>query len=53
MVVVDDRFKDLNPKMCVVLGDKGFVGRSLVLRLLKLNNWIVQRMSLMLARNVE
>eukprot|EP00256_Glycine_max_P041193 XP_006590931.1 3beta-hydroxysteroid-dehydrogenase/decarboxylase isoform X2 [Glycine max] len=42
MAVVDDRFADLNPKTCVVLGGRGFLGRSLVLRLLKLGNWIVR-----------
>ncbi|XP_027356647.1 3beta-hydroxysteroid-dehydrogenase/decarboxylase isoform X2 [Abrus precatorius] len=39
---VEDRFTDLNPKTCVVLGGRGFLGRSLVLRLLKLGNWIVR-----------
>ncbi|RDY12678.1 3beta-hydroxysteroid-dehydrogenase/decarboxylase isoform 3, partial [Mucuna pruriens] len=41
-MAVDDRFPDLNPKMCVVVGGRGFLGRSLVLRLLKLGNWIVR-----------
>ncbi|KAJ1410490.1 Reticulon [Sesbania bispinosa] len=41
-MAVDDRFADLNPKTCVVLGGRGFLGRSLVLRLLKLGNWIVR-----------
>ncbi|MED6221663.1 hypothetical protein PIB30_056912 [Stylosanthes scabra] len=40
---VDDRFADLqNPKTCVVLGGRGFLGRSLVLKLLNLGNWIVR-----------
>lgn len=33
---------DENPRTCVVLHGRGFVGRSLVLRLLKLGNWIVR-----------
>lgn len=41
-MAVDDRFADLNPKTCVVLGGRGFLGRSLVLRLLQLGNWIVR-----------
>ncbi|XP_061357560.1 3beta-hydroxysteroid-dehydrogenase/decarboxylase [Gastrolobium bilobum] len=42
-MAVDDRsFTDLNPKTCVVLGGRGFLGKSLVLRLLKLGNWIVR-----------
>uniref|UniRef100_A0A0R0HB36 Reticulon-like protein n=1 Tax=Glycine max TaxID=3847 RepID=A0A0R0HB36_SOYBN len=41
-MAVEDRFANLNPKTCVVLGGRGFVGRSLVLRLLKLGNWIVR-----------
>ncbi|XP_028757186.1 3beta-hydroxysteroid-dehydrogenase/decarboxylase isoform X1 [Neltuma alba] len=41
-MAVDDRLAGLNHKTCVVLGDSGFVGRSLVLRLLKLGNWIVR-----------
>ncbi|XP_020218229.1 3beta-hydroxysteroid-dehydrogenase/decarboxylase [Cajanus cajan] len=41
-MAVDDRFADFNPKTCVVLGGTGFLGRSLVLRLLKLGNWIVR-----------
>lgn len=40
--MVDNRFTELNHKTCVVLGGSGFVGRSLVLRLLKLGNWIVR-----------
>ncbi|KAE9620436.1 hypothetical protein Lal_00019069 [Lupinus albus] len=39
---MEDRFTELNPKTCVVLGGRGFLGRSLVLRLLKLGNWIVR-----------
>ncbi|CAI0396999.1 unnamed protein product [Linum tenue] len=31
-----------NSRSCVVLGGQGFVGRSLVLRLLKVGNWIVR-----------
>ncbi|EXB23118.1 3beta-hydroxysteroid-dehydrogenase/decarboxylase isoform 3 [Morus notabilis] len=44
MVVDDDRLAELNPKTrtCVVLGGRGFLGRSLVLRLLKLGKWIVR-----------
>ncbi|CAJ1933352.1 unnamed protein product [Sphenostylis stenocarpa] len=38
----DDPFAHLNPKTCVVLGGRGFLGKSLVLRLLKLDNWIVR-----------
>lgn len=38
----DDRFVDLNPRTCVVLGGRGFLGRSLVLRLLTLGKWIVR-----------
>lgn len=41
-MTVDDRFAHLNPKKCVVVGGRGFLGRSLVLRLLKLGNWIVR-----------
>ncbi|KAK7341566.1 hypothetical protein VNO80_24500 [Phaseolus coccineus] len=41
-MAVDDRFAHLNPKKCVVLGGRGFLGRSLVLKLLKLGNWIVR-----------
>ncbi|WVZ02545.1 hypothetical protein V8G54_023351 [Vigna mungo] len=41
-MTVDDRFAHLNPKTCVVVGGRGFLGRSLVLRLLKLGNWIVR-----------
>uniref|UniRef100_A0A5B6ZX06 Reticulon-like protein n=1 Tax=Davidia involucrata TaxID=16924 RepID=A0A5B6ZX06_DAVIN len=36
-MVIDDHFRT-----CVVLGGRGFIGRSLVLRLLKLGNWIVR-----------
>uniref|UniRef100_A0A9I9CQ74 Reticulon-like protein n=1 Tax=Cucumis melo TaxID=3656 RepID=A0A9I9CQ74_CUCME len=39
---VDDRFLELNTKTCVVLGGRGFLGRSLVLRLLKLGKWNVR-----------
>lgn len=39
---VDDRFLELNTKTCVVLGGRGFLGRSLVLRLLKLAKWNVR-----------
>lgn len=43
-MAVDDRLAELNPKTrtCVVLGGGGFLGRSLVLRLLKLGKWIVR-----------
>ncbi|RVW20729.1 3beta-hydroxysteroid-dehydrogenase/decarboxylase isoform 3 [Vitis vinifera] len=33
---------DENLKTCVVFGGRGFIGRFLVLRLLKLGNWIVR-----------
>ncbi|KAA8527274.1 hypothetical protein F0562_034629 [Nyssa sinensis] len=36
-MVIGDHYRT-----CVVLGGRGFVGRSLVLRLLKLGNWIVR-----------
>lgn len=39
---VDDRYVELNTKTCVVLGGRGFLGRSLVLRLLKLGKWNVR-----------
>ncbi|KAH7521373.1 3beta-hydroxysteroid-dehydrogenase/decarboxylase [Ziziphus jujuba] len=41
---VDDRLAELNPKTrtCVVLGGRGFLGRSLVLKLLELGKWIVR-----------
>lgn len=41
---MDDRLAELNPKprTCVVFGGRGFLGRSLVLRLLKLGKWIVR-----------
>ncbi|XP_022932574.1 3beta-hydroxysteroid-dehydrogenase/decarboxylase [Cucurbita moschata] len=39
---VDDRFVELNTRTCVVLGGRGFLGRSLVLRLLKLAKWNVR-----------
>ncbi|AES89018.2 putative 3-beta-hydroxysteroid-4-alpha-carboxylate 3-dehydrogenase (decarboxylating) [Medicago truncatula] len=42
MAVNADRFQDSNPKTCVVLGGRGFIGKSLVLQLLKLGNWIVR-----------
>ncbi|KAL2328870.1 hypothetical protein Fmac_022297 [Flemingia macrophylla] len=41
-MALDDRFAEFNPKTCVVLGGRGFLGRSLVLRLLQLGNWIVR-----------
>jgi sterol-4alpha-carboxylate 3-dehydrogenase (decarboxylating) len=41
-MAIDDRFTDFNPKTCVVLGGRGFLGKSLVLKLLKLGNWIVR-----------
>ncbi|KAJ7947482.1 Reticulon-like protein [Quillaja saponaria] len=41
-MAVDDRFAELNPRTCVVLGGRGFLGRSLVLRLLKLGKYIVR-----------
>lgn len=33
---------DESPSTCVVIGGRGFLGRSLVLRLLKLGKWIVR-----------
>jgi nucleoside-diphosphate-sugar epimerase len=33
---------ELNPRTCVVLGGRGFLGRSLVHRLLTLGKWIVR-----------
>ncbi|BBG93648.1 3-beta hydroxysteroid dehydrogenase/isomerase family protein, partial [Prunus dulcis] len=43
-MAMDDRLAELNPKprICVVFGGRGFLGRSLVLRLLKLGKWIVR-----------
>ncbi|XP_034198922.1 3beta-hydroxysteroid-dehydrogenase/decarboxylase isoform X3 [Prunus dulcis] len=43
-MAMDDRLAELNPKprTCVVFGGRGFLGRSLVLRLLKLGKWIVR-----------
>ncbi|KAJ7980676.1 Reticulon-like protein [Quillaja saponaria] len=41
-MAVDDRFTELNPRTCVFLGGRGFLGRSLVLRLLKLGKYIVR-----------
>ena len=40
-MMVDD-FTELNPNTCVVLGGRGFLGRSLVLKLLTLGRWIVR-----------
>ncbi|KAJ4723544.1 Reticulon-like protein [Melia azedarach] len=42
MVLNDVPFADAIPRTCVVLNGRGFLGRSLVLRLLKLGNWIVR-----------
>ncbi|KAF4370999.1 3beta-hydroxysteroid-dehydrogenase/decarboxylase [Cannabis sativa] len=44
MGVDDDRLAELNPKTrtCVVIGGRGFIGRSLVLSLLKLGKWFVR-----------
>ncbi|GAV64310.1 3Beta_HSD domain-containing protein/Reticulon domain-containing protein [Cephalotus follicularis] len=42
MATVDDSFRDARQRTCVVLGGRGFLGRSLVLRLLKLGDWIVR-----------
>jgi hypothetical protein len=39
---MDERFAEMNPKTCVVLGGRSFLGKSLVLRLLKLGKWIVR-----------
>ncbi|KAF5465400.1 hypothetical protein F2P56_015413 [Juglans regia] len=39
---MEDRLTELNRRTCVVLGGRGFLGRSLVLRLLALPNWIVR-----------
>ncbi|KAA8531429.1 hypothetical protein F0562_006218 [Nyssa sinensis] len=36
-MVIGDQFRT-----CVVLGGRGFIGRSLVLRLLELGNWIIR-----------
>ncbi|KAM1989962.1 hypothetical protein ACFX15_031262 [Malus domestica] len=43
-MAMDDRLAELNPKprTCVVLGGRGFLGRSLVLRLLNIGKWIVR-----------
>ncbi|KAI4324346.1 hypothetical protein L6164_023893 [Bauhinia variegata] len=41
-MAVDDQFTELIPKTCVVLGGRGFLGRSLVLMLLKLGKWMVR-----------
>ncbi|GAU49291.1 hypothetical protein TSUD_89160 [Trifolium subterraneum] len=41
-MAIDDRFTDFNPKTCVVLGGRGLLGKSLVLKLLKLGDWIVR-----------
>ncbi|XP_022859462.1 3beta-hydroxysteroid-dehydrogenase/decarboxylase-like [Olea europaea var. sylvestris] len=35
-------YDDRQLKTCVVIGGRGFIGRSLVERLLKLGNWIVR-----------
>ncbi|XP_038688924.1 3beta-hydroxysteroid-dehydrogenase/decarboxylase [Tripterygium wilfordii] len=37
-----EEIEDMSPRTCVVLGGRGFLGRSLVLRLLRLGNWIVR-----------
>lgn len=44
MVMVDDNWsgEPLTKGTCVVFGGRGFVGRLLVYRLLKLNKWIVR-----------
>lgn len=31
-----------NPRICVVLGGRNFIGKSLVLQLLKSKNWIIR-----------
>ncbi|KAE8076554.1 hypothetical protein FH972_015197 [Carpinus fangiana] len=39
---MEERLAELNPRTCVVLGGRGFLGRSLVHRLLTLCKWIVR-----------
>ncbi|XP_062173558.1 3beta-hydroxysteroid-dehydrogenase/decarboxylase isoform X3 [Alnus glutinosa] len=39
---MEERLAELNPRTCVVLGGRGFLGRSLVHRLLTLGKWIVR-----------
>ncbi|KAJ8774795.1 hypothetical protein K2173_017241 [Erythroxylum novogranatense] len=41
-MAIEVPFGDVAPKTCVVLGGRGFLGRSLVSRLLKLGGWIVR-----------
>ncbi|XP_065869157.1 3beta-hydroxysteroid-dehydrogenase/decarboxylase isoform X2 [Euphorbia lathyris] len=41
-MAIEVPFVDLSPKTCAVIGGRGFLGRSLVSRLLKLGNWIVR-----------
>ncbi|KAM7277847.1 hypothetical protein ACFE04_004981 [Oxalis oulophora] len=42
MDISDVPFGDLRHRTCVVLGGRGFLGKSLVFRLLKLGHWIVR-----------
>ena len=39
---MEERLTEPNPKTCVVLGGRGFIGKSLVHRLLRLGKWIVR-----------
>ncbi|XP_077227770.1 3-beta hydroxysteroid dehydrogenase/isomerase family protein isoform X2 [Tasmannia lanceolata] len=39
---IDEDSQEQNPRICVVLGGRSFVGRFLVLSLLKSENWIVR-----------
>lgn len=41
-MAIDVEFGDHPRRTCVVLGGRGFLGRSLVTRLLQLGNWIVR-----------
>lgn len=41
-MAIEVPFEDLSPRTCAVLGGRGFLGRSLVFRLLKIGNWIVR-----------
>ncbi|KDP43887.1 hypothetical protein JCGZ_20897 [Jatropha curcas] len=41
-MAIEVPFGDLNPRTCTVLGGRGFLGRSIVFKLLKLGNWIVR-----------
>uniref|UniRef100_A0A2P2L7I0 Reticulon-like protein n=4 Tax=Rhizophora mucronata TaxID=61149 RepID=A0A2P2L7I0_RHIMU len=41
-MAIEVPFGDLSPRTCAVVGGRGFLGRSLVHRLLKLGHWIVR-----------